>query len=180
MAQQHGSEGGSSRYWQRRGREKKYQYKQQSWGASYNGREGRLRRREADVARREAAVAADEERAKALVREFGVTAGLGSEDAVSRVAELTTNYVKDVLRAIWMAGRPDVASAMCASFDDAPSFAISSRDRSRSRSRSERGERWEEAKEEEHPAVEEQQPSTSAAEAPYDDTVPDFGSDSEC
>ena len=72
------------------------------------------------MTRREAAVAAEEEQASKMVREFGATARLGEEDAIQRVADLTTRYVKEVLRSVWMAGRPDVAASMCAAFDDAP------------------------------------------------------------
>lgn len=83
-----------------------------------DAREARLSRREADLAARECAVIAQEEEARALVREFGSTTCLGSEDVVMRVSELTTSYVKEVLRALWMAGRPDVASAMCSALEE--------------------------------------------------------------
>lgn len=89
--------------------------------------------------RREAAVALQEEQAAKMVLEFGSTARLGGVDTVMRVSELTTGYVKEVLRAVWMAGRPDVASAMSAAFDGAPAFDHPRTERSRSARRSRQG-----------------------------------------
>lgn len=113
-----------------------WRWQSSDYESQYNWEE-RLRRREAAVSRREEAVAREEEQARALVREFGATARLGVNDIVMHVSELTTNYVKDVLRALWMSGRPDVASAMSSAFDSTSSLEHSSQTK-RLRSRSPR------------------------------------------
>lgn len=94
------------------------------WAARLRRREAELEDREAALEDREAAVARDIERAKALVQEFGAASSSGADDAVFRVSRLTTDYVREVLRALWVAGRPDAAAAMCAAFDGAPSTLL--------------------------------------------------------
>ena len=188
-------DGGSSRRRRRHRPQRKDAQQQQqapSRGPAANSCESReeiLRRREADVARREAAVASEEEQAKALVREFGATTSLGSEDVVAKVSDLTTKYVKDVLRAVWMAGRADVATAMCAAFDGAPALGHP-RSRSRSRSRSEMRQRSETSLRDRDEAVEEYRDEKSSVisclsvpseEKPaYDEELPDFDANSDC
>jgi hypothetical protein len=156
---------------------------------SYNSREERLRHREAEVERREAAVAAEEQQAAEMVREFGSTARLGSEDAIMRVSELTTTYVKEVLRTVWMAGRPDVAAAMCAAFDGAPALQHPRTARSRSARRmvhgGSRSPRSVSPSHEEPIAVDDDEledaepTAASCMQMGDDDELPDFGGDSD-
>jgi hypothetical protein len=160
---------------------------------SHDSREERLRRREAEVERREAAVAAEEQQAAEMVREFGSTARLGSEDAIMRVSELTTTYVKEVLRTVWMAGRPDVAAAMCAAFDGAPALQHPRTARSRSARRrvqgggGSRSPRSVSPSREEPIEVDDDEPDdaeptaapTASTQIGEDDELPDFGGDSD-
>jgi hypothetical protein len=153
---------------------------------SHNSHEERLRQREAEVERREAAVAAEEQQAAEMVREFGSTTRLGSEDAIMRVSELTTTYVKEVLRAVWMAGRPDVAAAMCAAFDGAPALQHPRTARSRSvrRRGGSRSPRSTSPLRDEPIEVDDEPDDVEPTAAPTafaqdDDELPDFGGDSD-
>jgi len=83
-------------------------------------REQKLTEREARVAEREERVAVDLKHVNALISEFGAAERLGDRDLMQRISGLTTDYVRDVLKALWVSGRPDVAVTMNTAFDALP------------------------------------------------------------